>query len=58
MSKFKKEFKWFFGKDVKFLGYRLGGSWGMYCKQIRHHSFGIYGIVGFTYTVSWGSDFK
>jgi len=54
MSKFKREYKWIFGNDVKFMGYRTGGSYGMYSFQIRSYQFGIYGVIGFIHTVSWG----
>lgn len=50
----KKELVWLFGSDVNFMGYRKTGSYGMYCRQIRHHFFGIYKVIGFRYTKSWG----
>lgn len=56
MSKFNKEFHWMFGKGVNWIGYKRSGSYGMYCRQIRHHWFGLFGIIGLRYTISWGSD--
>lgn len=55
-KKVKTEFEWLFGRKVDFFGYRKSGVWGMYCAQVRHHWFGIYGLIGFRYTQRWGSD--
>lgn len=51
----KREFKWLFGADVDWIGYRKSGSYGMYGPNIRHHWVGIFWIIGFRYTVSWGN---
>lgn len=56
MSKFSKEILFLTGKDCNFLFYRKGGSYGMYCRQVRLYSFCIPLLIGFTYKVSWGYD--
>jgi hypothetical protein len=42
------------GKDAKFTGYKVTGTWGAYCRQTRHYWFGVTGIINIRRSVSWG----
>lgn len=58
MSKFRREFKMLYLLQCFFPFYYKTGSYGMYTEQIRHYYFCIPLIIGFRYTVSWGSNFN
>lgn len=52
-----KELKWLRGSEMKFTGYKLTGVWGMFGSQTRHHWFGIKGVFGLRYSITWGYYF-
>lgn len=48
----------FYTSNMPITGFnKITGSWGMYCKQIRNHWFGIKGLFGFRYFKTWGYDY-
>lgn len=53
----KRYFTKLVGTECDFLFYTKSGSYGMYCKQIRHYWFCIPFIIGFRYTIEWGYDY-
>lgn len=57
MGKFQRKVTWLYGSSVNWFGYKKTGVWGMYSENIRHHWFGIYGLIGFRYSISWESNY-